>query len=143
MFAIPLADGTNLLGQVIAHEPSALNSVGCALFDQRFSDATAPSPDLARLFSVILVTRDLLDSGAWRVVSSGPVGVAWERIPYERFRSAGFVGAKIQGSRNVVAFANAFCGLAPWDDWHDPDYLDQFLLAKDKKPERLIYRKRP
>lgn len=29
---------------------------------------------------------------------------------------------------------------APWDDWHDPEYLDKLLISPDKKPENLIYK---
>ena len=28
--------------------------------------------------------------------------------------------------------------LAPWDDWHDPFYLDKLLLSPDKKPKNVI-----
>lgn len=35
-------------------------------------------------------------------------------------------------------FIKAYFSLAPWDDWHDPEYLDKLLISPDKKPENLI-----
>ena len=37
-------------------------------------------------------------------------------------------------------FIKAYFSLAPWDDWHDPEYLDKLLISPDKKPESLIYK---
>ena len=37
-------------------------------------------------------------------------------------------------------FIKAYFSLAPWDDWHDPEYLDKLLISPDKKPENLIYK---
>jgi hypothetical protein len=63
-----------------------------------------------------------------------------EDKPYERLRAQGFVGAKVRGSAVVEEFVNAFYGLMPWDDWYVPDYLDDFLVSPDKKPDqRLVY----
>ena len=37
-------------------------------------------------------------------------------------------------------FIKAYFSLAPWDDWHDTEYLDKLLISPDKKPENLIYK---
>lgn len=139
-FLIPLKDGTFLIGQVLSAEPEALNSVGCALFDQRSDGQTLVQPRLANLFSLLLTTRDLLDAGEWKILATFPVEVPRKRFPFEALRSSGFVGAKIIGSGIVAEFANAFCGLVPWDDWADPNYLDQFLLGPELKPKTLKFK---
>jgi hypothetical protein len=140
-FAIPLADGGNLLGQVITSEPAILNSVRCALFDQRFLDDLSPSPDHTRIFSIVLTTRDLLDSGVWKVIRR--VSVEEQKIAFsvDTLRKTAFDGAKVIGSRNIGEFANAYCRFAPWDDWADPQYLDRLLISPEKKPADLIYKK--
>lgn len=138
-FGIPLSDGSRLLGQVLSAEPVVLNSVSCALFDQRFQDV-APPPEVKCLFTALLTTRDLLDSGHWTVVGAGPIDVPRDRYPYESLRSSAFVGAKVIGSGNVAEFANAYCGLTPWDDWADPLYLDHLLISPDKKPAVVVYK---
>lgn len=141
-FIVPLNDGEGMLGQILAAEPSVLNSVSCALFNQRARSSECPLPELGQLFSTVLTTRDLLDSGQWRVVASHPVQVPREKFPYEQLRQNRFVGAKIIGSRNVSEFVNAFCGLSVWDDWADPYYLDHLLINPDLKPANLLYKAR-
>jgi hypothetical protein len=143
VFLLPLKDGESCIGQVIGREPGLLNSVAIALFDCKGNWATEDNfPKLTAdlIFSAIYVTRDLLDSGRWIVVSDQTVGLSAEEKPYEHLRRSGFIGAKVRGSANVEEFANAFYGLMPWDDWYVPDYLDDFLLAIAKKPiDRIVY----
>jgi len=139
-FLIPLSDGNGLMGQVLATEQSVLNSVSCALFHHIMSSQECPPPELDRLFSALFTTRDLLDSGRWKVVASYPVPVPREKFPFEELRQNRFVGAKVVGSKNVEEFVNAFCGLTIWDDWADPNYLDRLLISPDVKPKNLLYK---
>ena len=81
-----------------------------------------------------------MDEQKWLIAGNRPVTLPRTLLPYEKFREAGFVGAKVIGSANVVKFLNAFFALAPWDVMKDPDYFDRFLLAPDQKPKKLIYR---
>lgn len=143
IFVVPLKDGSECLGQVVGREPSVLNSVAIALFDAkgRWSQGEALPPlDMPNVFSALLATRDLLDSGRWIVLGKKAVGLAPEQRPYENLRESGFIGAKVRGSANVEEFVNAYYGLMPWDDWYVPNYLDDFLVSPDKKPhERLVF----
>lgn len=139
-FFVPLLDGSFLVGQVLSVEPFVLNSVACALFDQRADGKALPKPELGRLISTLFTTRDLLDSGDWKIFATFPVGVPREHRPFEELRELGFVGAKVIGSGIVNEFANAYCGLAPWDDWADPNYLDRLLLRPELKPRDLWYK---
>ncbi len=143
LFAIPLANGSEMIGQVLGHEASALNSVGCALFDEQVHRQSIESPPVERILSVVLTTRDLLDSGAWTVFRNAPVTIPRDQIPFESLRSSGFVGAKIVGSANVTKFASACFGLDPWDGWHDPEYLDRLLFGGRQRPPQAVYRKSP
>lgn len=140
-FAIPLLDGQSLLGQVLAAEPDVLNSVSCALFDQK-ADAGQPTvlPEISRLFSTVMTTRDLLDAGRWKVIGTSKITIPTGLFPFEENRASGFIGAKVLGSRNIEEFANAFCGLSPWDDWADPHYLDRLLISPDVKPATLRFK---
>jgi len=139
-FAIPLNDGGCLLGQVLANEPLAMNSVACALFNQRVGDGESPLPKLDLLFSTLLATRGLLDAGQWKVIGSHPIQVPRRLFPFEGLRQKGFVGAKVIGSQNVMEFANAFSGLVAWNDWADPNYLDGLLISPAVKPANLKYK---
>lgn len=142
LFLIGLKDGTCIVGQVIARERQALNSVGIALFNMRINrdteidDVAALTSD--RLVAVLLATHDLLGNGTWRVIGNRPVRVPVKMIPYERFRSKDWIGADITGSGIINEFVNAYFGLVPWDDWHDPNYLDGLLLSLDKKSSDVM-----
>lgn len=142
VFLLPLDDGDSCVGQIIGREASVLNSVAIALFDFKgdWSCGDIPALRMEGIFSALFVTRDLLDSGRWKVVEHRDVMGVAEARPFESLRGNGFIGAKVRGSGVVEEFANAFYGLAPWDDWYVPDYLDGFLLSADKKPDdRLVY----
>lgn len=142
VFLLPLEDGDSCVGQVIGREAHVLNSVVIAVFDFKGAWAGGDIPPLGldALFSAVFVTRDLLDSGRWKVVDLRDTAGVVDAAPYESLRRSGFIGARIRGSGIVEEFANAFYGLAPWDDWYLPDYLDAFLFSADKKPtDRLVY----
>lgn len=143
LFFIPLKDGAACLAQVIGREPSILNSVAVALVDAQGDwSEQSPIPTLKPqdVFAVLLVTRELLDSGRWRVMAGGGSSAPVTAVPYEDLRAKGHVGAKVRGAGNVEEFVNAFFGLMPWDDWYVPNYLDDFLVSLDKKPHhRLVY----
>lgn len=141
VFLIPLVDSRFSVGLVLGHEKSALNSVSAALFDVLVNSADESIPLLStdKIFSIILVTKDLLDSGRWKVIGEDKSLIDSISSYLARIRSHGYVGAKIRGSANVEEFINAFYGLMPWDDWYIPNYLDDFLLSPDKKPiERIM-----
>ena len=146
VFLVPTKDGNFSVAQVVGHEPEAMNSVTCAFFDIKVSNEKemAGISDLpfSRVFSVLFVTRDLLDRSIWKVAGERPVRVPRENFPFESLRSVSFVGAWIIGSRNIGEFVNAFYGLMPWDDWKDPNYLDSLLLSPEKKPTKLLFKKR-
>jgi hypothetical protein len=141
VFLVRTKDGLDVVGQIVGRESTVLNSVSCAFYDKRLQDGddidVVELPG-TRVFSVVFVTRDLLDNGTWRVVSHRPVTIPRNWLPYEHLRESGYVGAKVIGSRIVGEFLNAFYGLAPWDDWKDPAYLDGLLISPDKKPAKLV-----
>jgi hypothetical protein len=144
VFLVKLTDDSFVVGQIVGQERKALNSVSCAFFDLRVKseadlDSVRELP-LPKVFSVLFVTRDLLDNGVWRVIGDRRVTLPESLLPFERLRNQGWVGASVKGSGIVAKFLNAFYGLAPWDDWHNPNYLDELLMSPDKKPSNLIFK---
>jgi hypothetical protein len=145
VFAIPLEDGTFGVGQIIGYEPQALNSAAIALFDLKLSKIGDDPPDVdaAGIFAMLFSTRELLDSGVWRVLGQKPVPVPDRDHPYERLRSKGFIGAAIEGAGIVRRFVNAYFGLAPWNPYKDPEYFDKLLIEPAKRPTvRLVFQER-
>ena len=141
VFVIPTEDGKHVVGQLIGREAEVLNSVTVALFDERVDrpeDAARAELPESKVFSVLFATRDLLDSGDWRVVTNRPVEIPRRWFPSEDKRASGFVGAKVIGSGIINEFVNAYFCLVPWDDWKDLNYLDNLLLSPEKKPKNVI-----
>jgi hypothetical protein len=141
VFLVRTLDGLNVVGQILGREAGVLNSVSCAFFDFRFTNENKIKEiqvlPFEKAFSILFVTRDLLDNGQWRIVSQLPVTVPKDKLPYEHLRKNGYIGAKVIGSGIVNEFLSAFYGLSAWDDWKDPTYLDKLLISPEKKPATL------
>lgn len=141
-FGIPLIDGRMMLGQVIRFEREALMSVSCALFEQYFDpSAPSPIPSAQRVVCAQYITKDLLDNGVWKIIANHPIAIPEDLYPRKKPTSSGYIGATVIGSGNIVHFANAFAGLAAWDRYFDPQYLDKLLIDPAKKPTHLLYKK--
>ena len=141
-FGIPLSDGRLMLGQVIRFERDALMSVSCAVFDQYFTpDSLVPIPDPERVICAQYITTDLLDQGVWKVIANHPIAIPEALYPRKKPTSSGYVGATVEGSGIIMHFANAYAGLAAWDRYFDPQYLDKLLIEPGKKPTELLYKK--
>ena len=143
VFIIGQSDGLCTAGQVI--EPVLKNVVSCAFYDIRTAcDITATTLDLAirHLVAVLSVSREKLDLGKWRIVGNQPVAIDRELWPNEEFRRDSWVGAKIYDAAIVEELLNAFNGLVAWDNFHDPTYLDKLLVAPDRKPKHVVYKRR-
>lgn len=93
------------------------------------------APDL---LAALFVTRDLLDSGDWKVMSSGMPPSIDAFIDLPSIRRKGYVGVEIVGSRNVISLLNAFHRLVPWNSFHDEDYLDSLMLPGVKRPSNVL-----
>ncbi len=144
MFAVPLIHGSYAMGQLLGYEGAALKSFGCAFYDLRSTgDAVLPAAlPQEKLIAILLVTPDLLKRGYWPIVGQRAIATPVAVRPYEKYREKRWVGAKIIGSANVEALLNAFYGFAPWDAFHDPNYLDGLLLDAALRPKNVVLTKR-
>jgi Immunity protein 26 len=145
VFTIATTDRRFAIGQIIGQEPDLMRSVTVALFDERYGTLREAGEkakcDPANLFAILFVTVNHLESGDWHIVGHRSATVDSRFSPHEQTRIAGFVGAKVVGSGIVNDFVEAFYGLAPWDDWKDPHYLDSLLISTGVKPvDRLVYK---
>jgi hypothetical protein len=135
LFAIQLADGSYVLGQVVSVEPQLLDAVTCAFFRTRvdgpgLGSVTGP-PDFEQAVAVQFVTKDLLASRVWKVLGNYPVTVPSRALPHEDKRASGWVGARIIGSGIITHFLNALFGLESWTQMKDPAYFDGLLLRPE------------
>ena len=143
LFAVPLADGSHVCGQVVGHEPQVLNSITCAFYRTRVPAGQPLSfqhlPGHSELIAVQFTTKDLLTRRVWKVVGNQPVTLPSQLFPHEDKRGQSWVGAVVVGSGNMVHFLNAFFGLEPWNQMKDPQYFDRLLLRPDLKPPELRF----
>lgn len=143
LFTIPLSDGTFCIGKVVGFEPKALNSAVCAFYAHRVNNIPNSNVELElndeELISVLFATRDLLDSGDWRVFSHCTDKFFLDKyINLSALRNNGFIGVKSIGSGLIIDLMNAYYILAPWNDYFDPNYLDSLLISPDKKPRNVM-----
>ena len=144
LFLVPQRDGKYSTGVIL--DSRYPNVAACAFFDER---VTSPEGILIsdyanekNLISLVEVTVEQLSYGAWPVIGESSFRVARSRIPNEEYRSKNWIGAITYDAALVEDFLNAFYKLSPWDDWYDPNFLDEFLISPDKKPKDLIYIKK-
>jgi hypothetical protein len=139
-FLVPLKDGTFGQGQVVIAAQNAMNSAVCVFSGTRHhgQPEILDTPLPGNSISILFVTRDLLDSGRWQVRNNEANFWAADQIHFGELEGKGFVGAKIIGSGIVERLLSAFHGLEPWNDFHDPNYLDGLLLSRDRKPASVL-----
>lgn len=145
IFAIPLNDGRFSAGQVVGVESDMPESATIALFDKPVEYASRESvcPELqgSTVYSSLFATVDHLQSGAWMCVCNEAIQTEVRPKDFYTHQASGWIGARVIGSAIISEFVNAYYGLAPWDNWHDPNFLDTLLWSKDFKPVgRLVYK---
>jgi len=136
IFSIQGRNGNWSIGQIL--DRMLPNVVTCAFYALWYSGNTHPEkielvPD--HLISCVSVSCEQLDYGKWKVIGHQQPAVGRDDWPNEKLRDSGWVGAKIYDAGIIEEFLDAFYGLVPWDDWHDPNYLDQLLVSPEKKPK--------
>ena len=145
VFVVPLSDGTFSLGQILARERQALNAIACAFYKIRIVNGPTVEVPASlpqdQVISIILTIPDALNRAAWPVVTDRAIPTSIAVRPYEKYREAKWVGARIIGSGIVVQFLNAYFGLAPWNVMHDPNYFDGLLLDGSLRPNHLVFKR--
>jgi hypothetical protein len=146
IFTIKLNNGKYAVGHVLSQR--RVNMLRIALYDEVIDNLNNVDIEaLCResdLLSLIEVTKEQIDFGAWVVVGNKPTSIPVSRHANEQYRSVDpykdGVGSEILDAAIAEDFMNAFYGLHPWDDWYDPEFYDKMLVDKSKKPTHLIYK---
>ena len=121
------------------------NVVYCALTDRRVSSCTSGAPTLRPddVVALVALTREQLDFGAWPLLGLSSLIATSRDFANERFAASAYAGAKIYDAALAEDFLAAFHALRPWDDWHDPHYLDAWLVSPSRKPRHLLLKSDP
>jgi hypothetical protein len=142
LFAVPLADGSFSLGQVVGREAQVLNSITCAFYRTRVSASALANvravPAASELIAIQFTTKDSLTRRFWKVLGAYPVELPRHLFPHEDKRAHNWIGAEMFGSGNMVNFLNAYFGLKPWNVMFEEDYYDQLLAPGVSRPRTAI-----
>ncbi|HSN73410.1 MAG TPA: Imm26 family immunity protein [Steroidobacteraceae bacterium] len=132
LFAVPQRDGQWSLGQVLLHEPRAMDSVLCGFYDVRLAE-----PQLTgvvhlltrnRLVALELVTREALDRGRWPIVGNSlPANLGAYRGLGALYNGR-YAAVTVVPSTRIVALLEAWFGLRPWRGGPDPQALERLLF---------------
>jgi len=143
VFIVEQRDGVCSVGQVL--DIMMKNVVSCAFFDVRVSCTAVAGPfELGsdRLIAALSVSREQLDFAKWIIVDAQNILLDRSAWPNENCRDQEWVGSIVYDAAIAEELLDAYNGLVPWDDWHDPEYLDKLLADPDRKPKHIFYRKR-
>jgi hypothetical protein len=141
-FWIKLKNGSYMFGQIL--DASIPHTASCAFFER--TTTVPPNADVAEgsLVDDVIATATVieahLDRGAWRVFSRGAVVLPKPSWPNESTRDKGWIGSKVYSGAIIESFLNAYQGLEPWNQYHDPSYLDKLLISPSKKPANLFFK---
>jgi hypothetical protein len=142
VFLVPQLDGLYTVGQVL--DRMLPHVASCAFYDLRADQNSAPFDEELpenNLVASLSVTSEALEHGRWRVVGRQSVLLDRRVWPNESCRGSGWVGAMIFDSEVAEDLLNAYFCLKPWDDWHDPLFLDSLLVSPLKKPHTLLFKR--
>jgi hypothetical protein len=141
VFLVPLEDGTHSLGQVLDVTKHVMNSVLCAVFTLRGMRPRVDAflPEEKAMVAVQFVTPDSLKRHLWPIIRNDEVLIDPGRyLALVELASKKWIGAKIIGSGNMNNLMDAYFGLRPWDDQHDPNYLDKLLAPGVPRPSNAV-----
>lgn len=141
VFAVPLDNGKYAIGQTLIQ--NLKNIVSISLYNETIDSIN--EPDLKALCkaenlkSLIDVTIEQLTYRVWKILGSKTIGIPQNDFPNEKFRKTKWVGLITYDAALAEDFLNAFYALKPWDNWYNPNFLDEFLFEKSKKTTNLIF----
>lgn len=140
IFSVRLKNNKYATGQVLGQR--MVNAVRIALFNETLNDNEDVRHlelcDNSKLISLVEVTKEQLDFGVWKVIGNTQINIPISKYPNEQYRSNNWIGSVIYDAALAEDFLNAFYALIPWDDWYDPNFLNEFLTDISKKPKNLI-----
>lgn len=138
VFTIRQKDGNYTICQILDQPmPNIVSLVAtdirvAALEDCQAFDIT---PDHA--LSYVATDKWPLVDGEWQIVGHQEVVIPQGLWPNEKHRASEWVGSRHYDAGLLEDFLDSYYGLAPWDIWYDPNFLDEFLSHPSRKPKKL------
>lgn len=144
-FGIPIQNENFAIGQILGR----YDWIGVACIISNVQTDTKPDfnnieINQNNIVSAVFITEESLDRGLWPIFFQGKVNrkVLEKYFPnIAKVERGDIVGITTEGSAIIDEFVKAYFGLIPWNDWHDPEFLDkEILISPDKKPDNVIYK---
>ena len=141
VFGLPLKDDSFGIAQII--DNMMTNVVYIAVFITKIASLNEPF-ELKKddIISLAATWKNSFGDGKFHNIRNEVFFAKKEEFKNEQYKDNGYIGAKHSDEGIIVDFLNAYHKLAAWDDWFDPDYLDQYLISSNVKPNDLIYTKK-
>jgi hypothetical protein len=141
LIGIPLVTGDLSIIQAVGLATS--RAVRCIAFNMRATSLDMVDP--AQLAEPTLIGRAIvldtrLRNGRWTVGSVVPILVRNRYWPFEECATNGWVGASFSDPALFEAFVNSWFGLRYWNDWYDPNFLNEYLINPAIRPPLAIYK---
>lgn len=141
IFVIPLNNNYYSIGQIL--DQRMKNTLRITLFNETVDSLENLNIknlcDVKNLISLLEVTKEQIVYGVWKILGNKETEIPFNLFPNEQFREKNWINSMIYDAALAEDFVNAYNSLIPWDDWHDPIFLDEFLYDKNKKTRNLIY----
>lgn len=143
LYAIPLADGSFTIAQLVNHHPLKKNtSVDTyAFFNYKFSDINKLTSNIDDLnfnnpFSVI-TSSGLPWQYDWEAIKKEVIQIDKKKL-LSNLDNEGYINGT---STNPKVLLKAYFGLFPWDGYFKDDYLDEFMLPNAEMRDDVKYLK--
>lgn len=140
LFGVKLKDGSYILVQII--DQMMTNCIYVAVTNIKVDlNSTDNNYTLnpADIISLVCVSKHPFEDGYFPKIGKVDLIAGKADFKNELTKDNGYIGSKIYDGELLEDFLDAYNKLSPWDDWFDPNYLDEFLISLDKKPKDLIY----
>lgn len=139
-FGIPLGNGEFVIGQILG-QYELVCGIPCLISNKKFTGSSVKLEE-NDIISALFVT-ELLLKRYFPIIQAGEVNkdILLKYFPnIENLIQGNTTGMVTHQTGVVEEFVKAYFGLAPWDDWYDPEYFDKLLVSSNKKPANPIYK---
>jgi hypothetical protein len=148
LFRFTTSDGTHVYGQLLTFDNALGGNWSAAFFDpDAVNDKNIIDASLGpeQVVTALSIGGFGLKSGRWEFLGPREIAIPPELWPNAavRARGAGWVGARFFDDGIVEALFEAYLGLQPWDQMHDPAYFDGLLFSPARRPpdSSLVFRR--
>src|SRR3569832_1660960 len=119
------------------------NIIYVAITDKKIKDVSVQLPILKNtdvISLVAVVKHDLEFQEGFLRLGSQELIAEKADFKNEKLKENGDIGAVSYDAGLAIDFLSAYHKLSPWDDWYNPNYLDEWLIDISKKPRDLVYK---